>query len=99
MGTGAADYNYETHGATPDYRRNSSALIDDTILIDPGPCVPEALANFGLDAGKIEYVIATHYHDDHFNEDTLEFLQKKALVLWKSPRGKPLLSANTPLRL
>ena len=90
LGTGAADYNYETDAAMPGYRRNSSILIDNTILIDPGPCVPEALAHFGVDAGKIEYVIATHYHDDHFNEDTLEFLRGKGARFVEIAPGKTL---------
>lgn len=75
LGTGAADYSAADFG-TKGYRRNSSALIDEKILIDPGPCVPEAIKTFGVNPQKIKYVICTHSHSDHFNTDTLNFLQE-----------------------
>ena len=75
LGTGAADYESADFG-TEGYRRNSSALIDEKILIDPGPCVPEAMKTFGVDIKKIKYVINTHTHYDHFNKVTLSFLEK-----------------------
>lgn len=74
LGTGAADYN-EKHREMIGYRRNSSALVDECILIDPGPCVPDAIKSFGVDISKIKYVINTHPHKDHYNEKTVEFLQ------------------------
>ena len=39
LGTGAADWNINSYDAMPFFRRNSSALIDGTLLIDPGPHV------------------------------------------------------------
>lgn len=79
LGTGAADYSYETDGNTEGYRRNSSALIDDKILIDPGPCVCEAIKTFNVDVSKIKYVLNTHSHSDHFDAQTLEYLQKNGV--------------------
>ena len=74
LGTGAADYN-ETHRHMDGYRRNSSALLDGVILIDPGPCVPDAIEQFGVDASAIKYIINTHSHRDHFNADTVASLE------------------------
>ena len=74
LGTGAADWTPEADYDNPEYRRNSSALINGELLIDPGPCVPEALDTFGIDKSKIKYVIKTHAHSDHFNENTLKML-------------------------
>lgn len=76
LGTGAADYNPETDGNTEGYRRNSSALIDGKILIDPGPCVFDAIKTFKVNAENIKYVINTHRHSDHFNRKTLSALQE-----------------------
>ena len=73
LGTGAADYN-ATHRHMDGYRRNSSALVDGVILIDPGPCVPDAIAQFGVDASEIKYIINTHRHSDHYSEDTVRSL-------------------------
>ena len=70
LGTGAADYT----GNEKELRRNSSALIDDIILIDPGKYVPDAIKKFNVDVSKIKYVINTHKHSDHYNEDTVKYL-------------------------
>ena len=80
LGTGAADYS-ERHRGTEGYRRNSSALVDGCILIDPGPCVPDAIVSMGVDATKIRYIINTHPHKDHYNEKTVEFLQNAGAEL------------------
>ncbi len=74
LGTGASDWDPTCDYDNPEYRRNASALIDDVLLIDPGPCVQDALNTFNIDVEKIRYVINTHTHADHFDEDTLEFL-------------------------
>ncbi len=69
LGTGAADW--DIHAYTPDapFRRFSSALVDDALLIDPGPHMfhfaetngtPELLAH-------VKNIIVTHSHADHFN--------------------------------
>ena len=70
LGTGAADY---TGNEVP-FRRNSSALIDDTILIDPNKYVLDALSEYNVDISKIKYILNTHNHDDHYNESTVSYL-------------------------
>ena len=74
LGTGAADWNRQEHSTWPGFRRNASALIDGVLLIDPGPDVPDALKTFGIDPKGIQYIINTHKHEDHYNEDTLRQL-------------------------
>ncbi len=80
LGTGAADYKAE-HREMEGYRRNSSALIDDILLIDPGPSVPDAIETFGVDVSRIKYVLNTHRHRDHFNQGTLEMLEANGATL------------------
>lgn len=70
LGTGAADYT----GNEKELRRNSSALIDDIILIDPNSYVPNAIKEFKVDTSKIKYILNTHRHDDHYNQDTVDYL-------------------------
>ena len=74
LGTGAADWSVELHKNMKGFRRNSSALIDDILLIDPGPAVADALSEFGKDKNAIKYIINTHKHSDHFSSDTLKYL-------------------------
>ena len=80
LGTGAADWVFDLHKDMKDFRRNSSALIDDTLLIDPGPDVIDALNTFGKDANEIKYIINTHRHSDHYCEKTLEALSGAAFI-------------------
>ena len=75
LGSGAADWSYKEHGHMEGFRRNSSALIDGCLLIDPGPCVPEALKAFGKEAKNIRYIINTHRHSDHYSKETLAYLE------------------------
>lgn len=75
LGTGAADYS-PFERSQPGYRANSSILIDGTLLIDPGPCVPDALERFGVDMDRIQYVLRTHDHSDHYHPDTLALLER-----------------------
>ena len=74
LGTGAADWVFDLHKDMDGFRRNSSALVDDCLLIDPGPDVMDALETFKKDAKKIKYIINTHNHSDHFCEKTVEAL-------------------------
>ena len=74
LGTGAADWYLEEHKGMKGFRRNSSVLIDDALLIDPGPHVPDALETFSKNFGAIKYVINSHKHRDHFNADTVALL-------------------------
>ena len=74
LGTGAADWHKKREGTT-EFRRYSSALIDEVLLIDPSPQVLDALDEFGKDAARIQYIINTHKHKDHFCEETIRALE------------------------
>ena len=75
LGTGAADWNIDEHKDMKGFRRNSSALIDDCFLIDPGPNVLDALSEFGKKVENIKYIINTHKHSDHYCEKTVSKLK------------------------
>lgn len=78
LGTGSADWKMQEHRHLPGFRRNSSTLIDDVLLIDPGVCVPDALETFGKSPDAIRYIINTHRHSDHYNADTVARLSGAA---------------------
>ena len=79
LGTGAADWKYERHKDTEGYRRNSALLVNDELLIDPGPLVPNALQVFGKDAERIKYIINTHRHGDHYDPETVAYMKNAEL--------------------
>ena len=76
LGTGAADWIFDKHKNTDGFRRNSSLLIDDCFLIDPGADVPNAFSTFGKSADAIKYIINTHAHSDHYNEQVCSDLRR-----------------------
>ncbi len=48
-------------------RKRSSIVINDELLIDLGPDAINACNMYGVDAGKIKYLLQTHSHSDHFD--------------------------------
>ena len=80
LGTGAADWPAERPADAKEHRRLSSALIDDTLLIDPNQCVFDALKEYGKEPAKIKYIINTHPHSDHYCEETVKELEKSGAV-------------------
>lgn len=87
LGTGAADWKV-IHKDLEGYRRYCAALIDDTLLIDPCPSVPDALETFGKSADEIKYIINTHPHEDHFKQATLDFLSGAEFVKFNAGEEK-----------
>lgn len=75
LGTGAADWPMEKPVGTTEYRRLSSVIIDDTLLIDPGPQVISALHELGKNIQGVKYIINTHKHEDHFCQATVGELE------------------------
>ena len=63
-----------------EFRRLSSSLIDDVLLIDPGPQVLDALKAFGKDPKAVRYIINTHRHGDHYNAETVRELEEMGAV-------------------
>lgn len=74
LGTGAADWPLERPEWAVEFRRMSSAVVDSTLLIDPGPQVIDALREYGNGISAIKYIINTHRHSDHYDENTVNVL-------------------------
>lgn len=54
-----------------DLRLRSSALVDDRLLIDPGPDVYAATLRFRLSLSEVRNAIITHAHSDHFQRELM----------------------------
>ncbi len=80
LGTGAADWPLQNPDEYAEFRWWSSVLIDDVLLIDPGPQVFEALKATKKCPEKIKYVINTHTHKDHFSQETLSGLEAEGAI-------------------
>ena len=78
LGTGAADWTEKDRIPGAEWRHFTSTLVDDTLLIDPGPHI----FKFAAEAGRpdlfdnVTDVVVTHSHPDHFSPATV-------MALWK----------------
>ena len=78
LGTGAADWKKTAPGE--EYRRYTSTLIDDTMLID----VTETVLDQMKDPSQIHDVFFTHSHADHFSRSALSQLAPCRVYAHKS---------------
>ena len=80
LGTGAADWTEKDFIEGREYRRWSSALIDGTLLIDPGPHIYHFAEKCGANDmfRGVKSIIVTHTHKDHFSSATLRRLLSEA---------------------
>jgi len=92
LGTGAADFDITAYSRSQDFRRNSSLLIDDVLLIDPGACIFEFESTFGYTGlfDGVRDIVNTHRHSDHFNEASLGRLTDKGAVFHPMNSGDML---------
>jgi adenosylcobinamide kinase / adenosylcobinamide-phosphate guanylyltransferase len=76
LGTGSADgwpnpfcgcASCETARATGSLRGQTSALVDDALLLDCGPQTPEQAERAGHPLTGLAAVLVTHAHPDHFD--------------------------------
>lgn len=68
-------------------RKRSSLLIDDKIMIDFTNDILHYVHAYQLDLSKLEHIMITHSHSDHFNIFDLEFK-----LIWYTNRGNPALN-------
>ena len=67
LGTGAPDWYKAVHFI----RHKTAMLINDDLLIDPGPDVPAMMREFGADLSGVRYILVSHNHGDHCDPQTL----------------------------
>lgn len=74
LGTGAADWhiNSTIKRSDGEFRRNTSILINDSVLVDCGPDVLDAMNEFSVNPGLISDIFITHSHKDHFDVESLK---------------------------
>ena len=91
LGTGAADWDIRAYRDGEFFRRNSSILINDDLLVDPNSHIFHFAEKNGtpdlLDG--VKNIIVTHSHGDHFNTATVARLcADKDCTVWADPACK-----------
>lgn len=112
LGTGAADFNISKRDDYKEFRRFSSLLINDDLLIDPGPHIFDYAERNGLSHlfDSLKYIAVTHTHGDHFNVDSVKRLREispsviligdgvlKERIVEKYPELSDLAAVTPPL--
>jgi len=76
-------------------RRHSAYLIEaegQSILVDCGPTILQALKQMRFDTGSIDLVLLTHLHGDHFGGVPFLFMEYR----YENPRTRPLAIHGPP---
>ncbi|MBR6727200.1 MAG: MBL fold metallo-hydrolase [Clostridia bacterium] len=88
LGTGAADWPIDRYDEFPFFRRFTSTLINDDLLIDPGPHVYHYIEknNCPTLLAGIKNILVTHSHGDHFTPATVRKIAdaNDGVALWGS---------------
>jgi adenosylcobinamide kinase/adenosylcobinamide-phosphate guanylyltransferase len=100
LGSGAADgwpnpfctcASCEAQRAHGVARVSTSALVDDTLLLDLGPDTARAAERAGVRLGGVRHVLVTHAHPDHWAPAALLWRQ------WARPGAPLVLAAPAPV--
>src|SRR6185369_48202 len=74
---------------------NAAYLVESaqsTFLVDCGPTVLYALKKQGIDTARIDFVIVSHLHGDHFGGIPFLLLE----YMYERPRTRPLVVLGPP---
>ena len=88
LGTGAADWPIDRYDEFPFFRRFTSTLVNDDLLIDPGPHVYHYIEKNNCPAllVGVKNILVTHSHGDHFTPATVRKIADAngGVALWGS---------------
>lgn len=92
LGTGAADWPDKPVNKAGMFRHHASLLVNERILIDPGPEVCNYARTLPeVDLEQVEAIFVTHTHEDHWNTDTvnqlLQITKQKVHVYFYAKAG------------
>ena len=76
-------------------RFHSSYLVEtpqSTFLVDCGPTILQALKRLRIDPGRIDFIVLSHLHGDHFGGVPFLFMEYR----YASPRERPLTIYGPP---
>ena len=88
LGTGAADWDIRAYRDGEFFRRNSSILINDDLLVDPNSHIFHFAEKNGTPDlfENVKNIIVTHSHGDHFTPETVARLcVGKDCTVWADP--------------
>ena len=104
LGTGAADFwpslaDVDRFRLDPDIRRSTVTLVDETVLLDCGPHLLDELQIHQVDKSKIQHILLSHKHSDHFNPENIRALAAEVgeLHLWYNEISSMVMLLRMPI--
>jgi len=101
LGTGAPDW----YKAVDFVRHKTALLVNDDLLIDPGPDVPAQMKAFGADLSRVKYILVSHTHGDHYDPEVVKLFPQAVVygssdlqLLESCPKNFRLASAGSTLQ-
>ena len=79
LGTGAADHDWSRYGEAG-VAGSTVTLLEEKILLDCGPTATAAINRFGVDHEKINCIVNTHSHSDHFDIDNIRRIASRRKI-------------------
>lgn len=81
MGTGAADWDISERRDGEFFRRCTSVMINDDLLLDFNDDTVDFIEATGCDVGKVENILVTHTHGDHYSNAAVnKYFEKNTVV-------------------
>lgn len=94
MGTGAADYDIKTRRDGEFFRRLTSVLIDDRLMIDCNIETLDFVDMNGTDLSGVGDLIITHTHSDHYSREAVNTLLGENATIHCDVGAMPRLGAT-----
>ena len=82
MGTGAADWDIKKRADGEFFRRCTSVMINDDLLIDFNDDTLDYIERHGADMKNIKNVLITHTHEDHYSRGAINRFFEKNTTVW-----------------
>ncbi len=96
MGTGAADWDITLRREGEFYRRFTSFLINDDLLIDFNLETIDFINQNKISLKNVKNILITHTHGDHYSADGVNRVFDKNVTLWCDSGARERIGNVTP---
>lgn len=96
MGTGAADFKISERKGNEFFRRLSSAVIDNELMIDCSADTADYIQKSSTTLSGVKNLIITHTHNDHYSFETINSILDKDIKIWSENNTAKRIALDLP---
>lgn len=89
MGTGAADWNIKNRVGDEFFRRFTSIMINDELMIDCNDETIDFIESSVCDTGRVKNILVTHTHSDHYSAEAVNRVIPSGGTVWCEEGAQP----------